>query len=107
MHTIFATYACATQVDGDIYLEHDVSDIELKVKVPRCINGMRACKAKCGFLVLCSKVDHNHTYAINTLVNTHICARVLNNRSANSKWVDNAIVKKMKTFEIMKIHDRM
>ncbi|KAI5433893.1 hypothetical protein KIW84_020937 [Lathyrus oleraceus] len=36
----FAAYACSVHFDGDIYLEHDVSDIELKVKVPRCINGM-------------------------------------------------------------------
>lgn len=34
------------------------------------------CKAKCGFLVLCSKVDHKHTYAIKTLMDTHTCARV-------------------------------
>ncbi|KAI5400612.1 hypothetical protein KIW84_065482 [Lathyrus oleraceus] len=36
----FHAYACITEVDGDIYLEHDVNDIELKVRVPRCINGM-------------------------------------------------------------------
>lgn len=41
------------------------------------------CKAKCVFLVLCSKVDHQHTYAIKAMVDTHPCARVLNNRSAN------------------------
>lgn len=36
----FHAYACITEVDGDIYLEHDVNDIKLKVRVPRCINGM-------------------------------------------------------------------
>lgn len=34
----FAAYDCTTKVDGDIYLEHDVTDIELKVRVPKCVN---------------------------------------------------------------------
>ncbi|KAI5422440.1 hypothetical protein KIW84_045764 [Lathyrus oleraceus] len=33
----FVVYTCATQVDGDVYLEHDVNDIELKVKSPKFI----------------------------------------------------------------------
>lgn len=51
-------------------------------------------KVKCDILVLCSKVGHKHAYAIKTLVSTHTCDRVLNNRSANSMWVAKAVVKK-------------
>ncbi|XP_058766212.1 uncharacterized protein LOC131639766 [Vicia villosa] len=65
------------------------------------------CKAKCGFLVLCSKVGHKHTYAIKTLVDTHTCARVLNNRSANSRWVAKHVVKKMQSSENVRIRDIM
>ncbi|KAI5445504.1 hypothetical protein KIW84_013655 [Lathyrus oleraceus] len=36
----FVTYTCATNVDGDIFVEHDVDDIEVRVRVPKCINGV-------------------------------------------------------------------
>ena len=63
------------------------------------------CRAKCGFLMLCSKVGHNHTYAINTIIDHHTYARVLYNRSANSRWVAKAVVKKMQTTETVRICD--
>ncbi|KAI5442352.1 hypothetical protein KIW84_011430 [Lathyrus oleraceus] len=200
----FDAYVCATQVNGDIYLGHDVSDIKLEVRVPRCINGITymeglddegvkgrpqkkfeddyylggeldnsdpdesdddegskfemfrkdklnkdykfkwgmefnsladfrdtiyewlvlngkeitfvkkesyrvrvECKDKCDFLVLCSKVGRKHTYSIKTLVDTHTCVRVLNNRSLNSNWVAKTVVKKKKTSEIVRICDIM
>ncbi|XP_058734066.1 uncharacterized protein LOC131605767 [Vicia villosa] len=63
------------------------------------------CKAKCGFLMLCSKVGHKHTYAIKTIKDTHTCARVLDNKSASSKWVAKAVVKKMRTSDKVRICD--
>ncbi|XP_058741902.1 uncharacterized protein LOC131614317 [Vicia villosa] len=63
------------------------------------------CKAKCGFLVLCSKVGHKHTFAIKTLKDTHTCARILNNRSAKSKWVAKHVVKMLQTSETVRISD--
>lgn len=50
------------------------------------------CRAKCGFLMLCSKVGHKHTYDIKTIVDNHTCARVLDNRFANSRWMAKADV---------------
>lgn len=47
------------------------------------------CKGKCDFLALCSKVGGSLAFQIITWVGTHTCARVLNNRSAKSKWVAN------------------
>lgn len=64
-------------------------------------------KAKCVFLVVCSKMGHKYTYAIKTLVNTHTCARILNNISASSKWMAKVVVKKMQTSETMRIRDIM
>lgn len=61
----------------------------------------------CFFLTLCSKVGHKHTYAIKTLVGTHTCVRVLNNRFANSKWMAKVVVNKMQTYETMSIRDIM
>ncbi|XP_058733140.1 uncharacterized protein LOC131604734 [Vicia villosa] len=43
------------------------------------------CRAKCGFLKLCSKVGHKHAFAIKTIFDKHTCARVLDNRSASSR----------------------
>ncbi|XP_058779616.1 uncharacterized protein LOC131653480 [Vicia villosa] len=63
------------------------------------------CKAKCSFLMLCSKVGHKHTYAIKTIKDTHTCARVLDNKTANSKWVAKAVVKKMQTCDNLRICD--
>ncbi|XP_058733420.1 uncharacterized protein LOC131605036 [Vicia villosa] len=63
------------------------------------------CMAKCGFLVLCSKVGHKHTYAIKTIMDKHTCARVLENRSASSSWVAKAVVKKMQTSDNVRICD--
>ncbi|KAI5427158.1 hypothetical protein KIW84_032541 [Lathyrus oleraceus] len=54
------------------------------------------------------KVVHQHPYAIKTLVDTHTCTRILKNRSANSKWVARAVVKKMQTqIDTVKIRDIM
>lgn len=63
------------------------------------------CMAKCGFLMICSKVSHKHTYVINTIIDNHTCARVLDNRSANSRWVAKPVVKKMQTYETVRIYD--
>ncbi|XP_058741808.1 uncharacterized protein LOC131614203 [Vicia villosa] len=63
------------------------------------------CKAKCGFLMLCSKVGHKHTFAIKTIKDTHTCARVLDNKYANSKWVAKVVVKKMQTSDKVRICD--
>ncbi|KAI5443843.1 hypothetical protein KIW84_012480 [Lathyrus oleraceus] len=41
----FAAYACANQVDGYLYLEHDVNDIKLGVREPRFINEMKNMEA--------------------------------------------------------------
>ncbi|XP_058783089.1 uncharacterized protein LOC131657741 [Vicia villosa] len=65
------------------------------------------CKSKCGFLVLCSKVGHQKTFAIKTLVDKHTCARVLNNKSASSRWVAKHVVKRMQTCESIRIRDIM
>ncbi|XP_058776962.1 uncharacterized protein LOC131651313 [Vicia villosa] len=63
------------------------------------------CKAKCGFLMICSKVGHKHTFAIKTIKDTHTCARILDNKSASSKWVAKAVVKKMQTSDKVGIYD--
>ncbi|KAI5396898.1 hypothetical protein KIW84_062942 [Lathyrus oleraceus] len=36
----FATYACVTQVDGEMFVEHDVTGIKVTVKSHRCVNEM-------------------------------------------------------------------
>ncbi|XP_058746525.1 uncharacterized protein LOC131619449 [Vicia villosa] len=63
------------------------------------------CRAKCGFLILCSKVGHKHTFAIKTIFDKHTCARVLDNISASSRWVAKAVVKKMQTSQSVRITD--
>lgn len=65
------------------------------------------CKAKCDFLFLCSKMVHKHTYVMKTLVDTHTCVRVLNNRYAGSKWMAKVVVKRIQTSEIASICDIM
>lgn len=45
------------------------------------------CKVKCGFLVLCFKVGHKHTFAIKIFVDTHTCVKVLKiNLQTQSGW---------------------
>ncbi|KAI5422418.1 hypothetical protein KIW84_045754 [Lathyrus oleraceus] len=34
-------YDFVTQVDGDIFVEHDVDDIEMRVRIPKCANGAK------------------------------------------------------------------
>src|ERR1051325_1722823 len=63
------------------------------------------CRAKCGVLILCSKVGHKHTYSIKTIFDKHTCARVLDNRSASSRFVAKAMVKKMQTCKSVRITD--
>lgn len=48
---------------------------------------------------------HKHTSAIKTLVDTHTCARVLDNKHVNSKWVAKHVVKRMQTFDNVRIRD--
>ncbi|XP_058781430.1 uncharacterized protein LOC131655613 [Vicia villosa] len=63
------------------------------------------CRATCGFLMLCSKVGHKRTFAIKTIVDKHTCARVLDNKSANSRWVAKIVLKKMQTSQDVRITD--
>ncbi|XP_058767169.1 uncharacterized protein LOC131640807 [Vicia villosa] len=63
------------------------------------------CKANCGFSMLCSRVGQKETFAIKTIKDTHTCARVLENRSANSRWVAKYVVKKMQTTNTVRISD--
>ncbi|XP_058741866.1 uncharacterized protein LOC131614273 [Vicia villosa] len=63
------------------------------------------CRAKCGFLILCSKVEHKHMCTIKTIHGSHTCARVLDSRSTNNRWVAKAVVKKMQKFESVRICD--
>ena len=59
------------------------------------------------FLALCSKVGDRHTYQINTWVGTHTCARVLNNKTANAKWVSKLVVEKRKSQGKVKVSEIM
>ncbi|KAI5441517.1 hypothetical protein KIW84_010843 [Lathyrus oleraceus] len=63
------------------------------------------CRDKCGFLMLCSKVGHKHTYSIKIIIDNHTCDRVLDSRFASSRWVAKAVVKKMKTSDTVRIWD--
>ncbi|KAI5414524.1 hypothetical protein KIW84_040139 [Lathyrus oleraceus] len=36
----FAAYTCATEVDGEMFVKHDVTGIEVIVNIHRCLNGM-------------------------------------------------------------------
>ncbi|CAI8605785.1 unnamed protein product [Vicia faba] len=65
------------------------------------------CKSKCGFLALCSKVGGSLAYQLKTWVGTHTCARVLNNKSANSKWVSKLVVEKRKSQGKVKLSEIM
>ncbi|CAI8591544.1 unnamed protein product [Vicia faba] len=65
------------------------------------------CKSKCGFLALCSKVGGSLIYQLKTWVGTHTCARVLNNKSANSKWVSKLVVEKRKSQGKVKLSEIM
>ena len=51
------------------------------------------------------KVGHKLTYAIKTIVDKHTCARVLDNKSASSRWVAKAVLKKMQTSDNVRIYD--
>lgn len=55
------------------------------------------CKGKCEFLALCNKVGGRHTYQLKIWVETHICARILNNKQSNVKWVSKLVVEKRKS----------
>lgn len=58
-------------------------------------------------MALCSKVGGSQTFQIKTWMGTHTCARVLNNRSAKSKWVAKVVVNKMQTCEKVRFADIM
>lgn len=64
-------------------------------------------RGKCGFLELCSKVRDKLTYQINTWVGTHTCARILNKKLANSKWVSKVVVEKRQSSRKVKVYDIM
>ncbi|XP_058783754.1 uncharacterized protein LOC131658483 [Vicia villosa] len=65
------------------------------------------CRSKCGFLAHVSKVGDRHTYQLKTWVGTHTCARVLNNKSANSQWVAKAVVEKLHSVEKVRVSEIM
>lgn len=50
------------------------------------------CRDKCGFLAFVVKWGTNKPTNIKTWMRTHTCAMVLNNKSANSKWVSKVVV---------------
>jgi len=55
------------------------------------------CNGKCGFLALVSQVGDKHTFRMKRWYGDHTCARTMENRSANSKWVSKAVFAKMST----------
>jgi hypothetical protein len=65
------------------------------------------CKKDCGFLVHCSRVGRKQTFKIKTWFGTHNCPKVLNNRSATSKWVAKSVLKKMMVTDNVKVTDIM
>ncbi|XP_058756990.1 uncharacterized protein LOC131630222 [Vicia villosa] len=65
------------------------------------------CRGKYGFTALCSKVGDKHTFQLKTWVGTHTCSRVLNNKSANSKWVSKVVVEKRHQSGKVKVSDLM
>jgi hypothetical protein len=65
------------------------------------------CKdTKCHFTALCSKVAYNHSFKLKTWNGDHTCARVLENRSADVKFVTKYALDNMRTSE-MKVSDIM
>jgi hypothetical protein len=64
------------------------------------------CKKECDFLAHCSKVAYNHTFKLKTWYGDHKCPRVLDNGSANSKFVSKYALDKIRIFE-MKITEIM
>ena len=50
---------------------------------------------------------HKHTFAIKTLVDTHTCARVLENKYANSRWVAKHVIKRLQSSDNVRIRDIM
>lgn len=63
------------------------------------------CKGICGFLELVSKVGKNHMYKMKRCFNNHMCVRVLNNSSTNSKWVAKTVEARMTSSDCVKIRD--
>jgi hypothetical protein len=76
----------------------------LKNDKDRC---MIVCKdSRCLFTTLCSKVAYSHSFKLKTLYGDHTCARVLENRSADTKFVTKYALDKMRTSD-MKVGDIM
>jgi hypothetical protein len=65
------------------------------------------CDRGCPYLVLCSQVGQERTYAIKTPDKdmVHTCLKSLTNKSANSKWVSKEVVKLMHTSQKVMIRD--
>ncbi|XP_039682969.1 uncharacterized protein [Medicago truncatula] len=63
------------------------------------------CRDQCGYKVLCSKVGDMRTFQIKTLEGPHTCAPVLENKSANSRWVAKKVVPKMQVTKKMSVQE--
>ncbi|KAJ1397079.1 Transposase, MuDR, plant [Sesbania bispinosa] len=71
----------------DAILEHFVlNGREVKFVKNDKVRVKLRCKQACEFLALVSKVGGSSTYRMKTLVPTHTCGRVFNNKNAKSKW---------------------
>jgi hypothetical protein len=63
------------------------------------------CRDQCGYTVLCSKVGDRRTFQIKTLDGPHTCIKVLENKSANSKWVAKKLVPKLQVSNKMTVEE--
>jgi len=68
------------------------------------------CREECGYKALCSVVGDRRTYQIKTYCGDHTCGKVLDNKSANSRWVATKVVPKMqvsKSMTVKEVFDEM
>nr|XP_004489869.1 uncharacterized protein LOC101510316 [Cicer arietinum] len=65
------------------------------------------CKAKCWFLALVSKVGDSHTFRMKKWCGDHTCGRILNNSSANSKWIAKFVANKLSSCDNMQIRETL
>ncbi|XP_058784424.1 uncharacterized protein LOC131659227 [Vicia villosa] len=63
------------------------------------------CKGNCGFLALVSKVGNKHTYRMKKWLGPHTCGRVLNNTTANSKWIAKTVASRMTSSDGIKLRE--
>ncbi|KAI5425259.1 hypothetical protein KIW84_031165 [Lathyrus oleraceus] len=120
-----STYVVGNSVEGNLYVEYNVKDIKVKVVKPQCINVTVRNESSDedadesdddAMEVRFDDNEEDMATALNdgfeiveikTWVKTHTCARVLNIRSAKSKWVAKDMFNKMQTCEKVIIADIM